>query len=604
MTDPLDSSLTSRLQALAAFPTGTTSAGYPYLSKAAWRILRDEVPILFGAGARVLEVVDALTTAADALPAEDAERQRNAMRVVRQVVQTAAITAPPDLWLMRNILSAFATLGLHHRLLAGESIVPEACEVDGKALNEDVLTTDLGFLHARGLVELYDDGYRIAGHPTAHAVWQAAKPLPEGLPASTTRWWRNLFSGVSSDPQRAARLRALGEDLQVREEEVQTHWLATPSEIELGFRLLPVVLGLRATEMTSEFMEGTRISTADWPHAKEGAVASGLRILAAAGWIASLERDKEHPVYAVTALGARGFSRGPGPFGIIETYQAYLDQGVLLLQQGTADVWVERGENVGASQDANRRAFESANDALDRFCDDTGFIYKVFVEHAVGRGEATRIRHERSGDAGIHYFGADLEDAAIDEAKREQERGVLPSNMQFVRRADIGRPDILKAAFTEAAVDTQGAVMMVGNGFHEVREQDFTSMTEVLRGYEQMGMVLLFTEENALSVEDLRNTAWNTYHAGFKYVHDLSGQVLRPGVARTPHRSGHLMRAAWEECALAAGYVRADKYCSRTRTIYPYPTKDGHNPAVSRNHFFVPGAIAKQLKGGDEEWAE
>ena len=589
MTTTPDDPLTTRLKALAALPTGTTSAGYPYLSKAAWRTLRDEVPLLFSAGARALEAAARLQADAEALPKDEGQTQKQAMRVVRQVVNTAAITAPPDLWLMRNLLGAFASLGLQKRLLEGAALVPEACEVDGQALDPDVLATDLGFFHARGLVELYDDGYRIAGHPTVRAVWEAATPLPEGLPASTTRWWRDLFSGVSADPQRAARLRALGEDLHPCLEETRTHWIATPEEVELGFRLLPVVLGLRATEKTSEFGEGTRISTADWPHADEGAVAAGLRILEAAGWIASLEREKENPVYAVTPLGARGFSRGPGPFGIIETYQAYLDRSVDLLLQGTADVWVERGENVGASQDANSRAFHSANDALDRYCAETGFTYDVFVEHAVGRGEATRIRFERSGEDVIRYFGADLEDAAIDEAKREQERGVLPSNMQFVRRADIGRPEILKAAFEEAGIEPKGAVMIVGNGFHEVRDQDFQSMTEVFRGYREMGMVLLFTEENALSVEDLRNTAWNTYHAGFKYVHDLSGQVLRPGVARTPHRSGHLMRAAWEECAEAAGYVRADQYCSRTRTIYPYPTKDGHNPAVSRNHFFVPG---------------
>mgnify|MGYP006865041711 CR=1 FL=1 len=172
---------------------------------------------------------------------------------------------------------------------------------------------------------------------------------------------------------------------------------------------------------------------------------------------------------------------------------------------------------------------------------------------------------------------------------------MLPANLAFVRRADIGAPQVLADALQEAEVTGKPSVMMVGNGFHEVRDQDLESMTKVLRGYERLGMVLLFTEENALSVEDLRNTAWNTYHAGFKYVHELSGQILRPGVTRSPYRSGHLMRASWEECAVAAGYVRADQYCSRTRTIYPYPTRDGHNPAVSRNHFFVPRELADRL---------
>ena len=521
---------------------------------------------------------------------EEQTRYSDAMQVVRQVTYTAAITAPPDLWLLRNVLAAFASVGLHERLSRGDALFPETCSVEGHPLNAAVLRTDLEFLHARGFVEAYDDGFRMAGHPRAREVFEKASPLPEGLPSSTTRWWRDLFFGDELSTQQVHLLEQLGEGLAERKDALQNHWIATADEIEVGFRLLPVVLGLRATGQTVTFKQGAVLFTGCWKSSYPKAEAAALNILHTAGWLESHDES-----FAVTELGARGFSRGPGPFGIIETYQAYLDQGVQLLQKGTADVWVERGENVGASQDANRRGFMNSNDALDRFCEATHFEYNVFIEHAVGRGEATRIRFERSGDDVMRYFGADLEDAAIDEAQREQQRGVLPAKMEFVRRADIGCPDILQAALVESGVDTHGAVMMVGNGFHEVREQDFDSMTKVLGGYEGMGIVLLFTEENALSVEDLRNTAWNTYHSGFKYVHALSGQVLRPGVARSPHRSGHLMRASWEECALAAGYVRADEFCSRTRTIYPYPTQDGHNPSVSRNHFFIPGALAAKL---------
>lgn len=120
-------------------------------------------------------------------------------------------------------------------------------------------------------------------------------------------------------------------------------------------------------------------------------------------------------------------------------------------------------------------------------------------------------------------------------------------------------------------------------------------MIEVFAGYERAGIILIFTEENALSVEDLLATAWNTYHAGFKYVHEKSGQGLRPAMPRSSRRAGHLMNAAWHACAADAGYVRADAYCSRTRTVYPFPPEDGHNPAVSTNHFFVPGRIAERL---------
>ncbi|MDA1113417.1 MAG: hypothetical protein O3A95_03855 [Planctomycetota bacterium] len=586
----MNSDLFTTLHAIASHPTGTTSAGFPYLSKASWQILRNQVPLLFAFGGKALSACTQLESESEERSAEEQKRYADAMQVVRQVTYTAGITAPPDLWLLRNVLAAFATLGLHQRLAQGDALFPEVCMFNGRPLNAAVLRTDLEFFQARGLVEAYDDGYRMAGHPRALQIFESATPLPDGLPSSTTRWWRDLFFADELSEHQSALLQGLGADIPKRADGFQNHWIATADEIELGFRLLPVVLGLRATGQTATLKQGAVLSVGCWQSKYPQAEAAALNILQAAGWMDAQGND-----YVVTELGARGFSRGPGPFGIIETYQAYLDQGVQLLEKGTADVWVERGENVGASQDANRRGFMNSNDALDRFSEATHFEYNVFIEHAVGRGEATRIRFERSGDDTMRYFGADLEDAAIDEAQREQQRGVLPAKMEFVRRADIGCPETLKTALEQSGVSTQGAVMMVGNGFHEVRDQDFESMTKVLSGYEGMGIVLLFTEENALSVEDLRNTAWNTYHSGFKYVHALSGQVLRPGVARTPHRSGHLMRASWEECALAAGYVRAGEFCSRTRTIYPYPTQDGHNPSVSSNHFFIPGALAAKL---------
>ena len=131
---------------------------------------------------------------------------------------------------------------------------------------------------------------------------------------------------------------------------------------------------------------------------------------------------------------------------------------------------VERGGNVAASQAANAKSFGEANDALDAFCQETGFRYSVFIEHALGRGEATRQRLERSGQA-LAYFGADLEDAAIAAAKVEHANGHLPANMVFIDNADIANAARVIDVVTAAGRDTDGAVMVVGNGFHEVREQ-------------------------------------------------------------------------------------------------------------------------------------
>ncbi len=592
--------LAERLVSVLAQPTGISSAGFRYLQQSAWETFRDRVPHLLGMGQRVLDVCDKLNAAFDgsAASAEEKKALSDASAVVRQVALTAAITAPPDLWLMRHVLGAFAALGLLRRLLEGEALYPECCEVeiDGKtrALDPGELDKDLHFLLSRGLVEQYDEGFRIAGHPRVRDLFfhvGRAGPVPAQIPASVTRLWRRLFTGAVLSNEELEILLDLGQGARRRIDFAQNHWIADRDELELGYRLLPVVLGLRASGRTSELVEDASTRPEEWSRPHPVVAAGALEVLAASGWM-----RREGESYRVTPVGGRSFSRGPGPFGIIETYHPYMQRCREILIHGTSSAHVSRGENVGASQDANRATFEQANDALDRFCGDTGFQYGVFIEHAIGRGEATRQRYARSGGA-LHYVGADLEDTAIDAAMEEQRRGALPANMLFVRQADIGRPDALLSALRSAGLSPEGAVMLVGNGFHEARGQTDDSMVEVFRDYHQAGFVLLFTEESALSIDDLRATAWNTYHAGFKYVHDKSGQALRPAEPPPrPARLGRPMLAPWSECARRAGYVRADRYCTRTRTVYPYRPKSGFNPSISVNHFFVPASLAERLR--------
>jgi len=582
-----------RLAALCETQSGVSSAGFPFLAQAAWETFRDEVAHLFGQGQRVLDACDGLdqglaATAADPTALDNARR---VLQVVRQVTLTAAITAPPDLWLMRNVIANLAALGLTRRLLAGDAITPGRCAAAGTMLDARELEVDLTLLHARGLVESYDGAFRVAGHPRARQTLEQCGALAERRPFSCTALWQRAFAGEALTSGEAEVLAGLGERPPRRTDERQNHWIATAEEVEIGWLLLPVVLALRATDRTQGMQEGASFDGASLASAHPALGESALRILDTAGWTRAAGAGRAR----VTTLGARGFSRGSGPFGIVETYHPYLTHGIEILRGEQSRAWVHRGANVAASQDANSASFERAHDALDAFCRDTGFGYGVFVEHACGRGEATRLRWKRSGEAPIAWFGADLEDDAIDAALEEQRSGRLPPSMRFVRRADIGRPELLVAALHEAGAEPEGAVMMVGNGFHEVREQSDARMTEVFAGYERAGLLLLFTEENALSAEDLRATAWNTYHAGFRWVHEKSGQGLRPGSARAPRHGGHTLRAAWDECAKRAGYVRADKWCSRARTIYPTALPDGHNPAVSVNHFFVPARVAARL---------
>jgi len=590
-----------RLLPVVCLPTGMSSAGFAYLDRRAFEIFRDTVAHLFSMGGAVLNAGKTLQAAAGELGEElgeaGAENVRRACDVLRRVVQTAVITAPPDLWLMRHILGVHAEFGLTQRLLAGEAIDPEYCavEVDGKQLILDTeqLAIDMHFLLARGIVEPYDECFRIAGHPRVARLLEHIDAIPAEHPIPAAPLWANLF-----DPQKtlsadeALALEVLGESTPERRHDMaQNHWVPTLGEVQLGYLLVPVVLGLRAAKRTGELRRGVALRPGDLSAEHPKTARAALHILEAAGWLERTEDD----LWQVSSVGARGFARAPGPFGIIQTYHPYMSQAREILLHGRSNVWVRRGENVGASQDANRKTFELANDALDRFVADTGFEYDVFLEHAIGRGEATRQRYARSGEETIRYFGADLEDAAIDAAVLEQEAGRLPKNMEFVRQADIGKPARLLDALRAAGVSTQGAVMLVGNGFHEARDQTDASMVEVFRQYHDAGIVLLFTEENALSIDDLRATAWNTYHSGFKYVHEKSGQCLRPASPRPVPRLGPPLRAAWSECASCAGYIRMEAYATRTRTIYPYARPGRPNPSISVNHFFVPRAIFDAL---------
>jgi hypothetical protein len=117
-------------------------------------------------------------------------------------------------------------------------------------------------------------------------------------------------------------------------------------------------------------------------------------------------------------------------------------------------------------------------------------------------------------------------------------------------------------------------------------------MVGVFRGYAHAGFVLIFTEESALDDEALLDTAWNTYHAGFRYVHEMSGQGLRP-----PAEGEHgTQRWSWHKCGELAGYVFLDEFSYRSRTIYPYQRPMHKNPSISVTYFCIPAKLAQELE--------
>jgi len=82
------------------------------------------------------------------------------------------------------------------------------------------------------------------------------------------------------------------------------------------------------------------------------------------------------------------------------------------------------------------------------------------------------------------------------------------------------------------------------------------------------------------------------------YVHAKSGQGLRPADPVPAAMRTSDLKSSWTECATRAGYVKAKRYVTRSRTVYPHPREDGYNPTISTNHFFVPSGVAAALELG------
>jgi len=566
-------------------PTGLSSAGFPYLQPAAWRRLRDWVPVLFHHGLRALSAADAVRDYARDLGDDDVlANVDRAHAVIAQVVRSAAICAPSDLWVLRAVLSHMSASGLLARLQDG-GVVRDS---DAHGLRPDEIAVDLRFLLGRGvLVRSEGGGHRLAPH--AHARALAALPALTRTTSASSAWAALASGGADAGDTDVVRalatdVPAANDDDDVREQGV---WSPTARECVVGSLVVPLVVGLAAAGRSTPLSRHHgRVLGTDLMPAADDAGDVALRILRAA---AVLDDDD-----VITVLGKRVLERGPGPLGIIETYRTYTDVLQTVWREGRRSVHVERGHNVAASQAANAKSFGEANDALDAFCAETGFSYSVFVEHALGRGEATRQRFAKAGTS-LHYVGADLEDAAIDAAKEEQRQGRLPAGMVFVGDADIQIAEKVTDAIEKNGWSADGAVMIVGNGFHEVRDQTDERITAVFQRYADKGVVVIFTEESALSVDDLLETAYNTYHAGFRYVHERSGQHLRPAEERPAGALEDSLSRSWAECATRAGYVRVERFCRRGRTIYPSPSPSGHNPAVSVTHFLVPKALAARL---------
>ncbi len=573
--EPINLDLARHFVDILLSETKMSTAGYPFLTESAYRCLIENVSYLFKQGEEALEVLlklEHLFNSSGLItdPDQHASVQR-ALAVCRQVIFTANICAPTDLWVLKNILSNWTELGIDVKHLPEEfSLSNIAQQFD---LKEKRIKVDLDFLFSRGLIDRAESLYKKPAFFHAYLDSPSLKHIPQNLKGDIVDTIKYFILGKLTD-----------EDF-VRDfftvPSLQTHeqgWHADSLKTELGFRIVPLLIATHQLKKNELLTLGTSFF--------EVFTDSNHYLLSLLKYLGYFNAKGK-----VNLLGERVFSRGAGPFGIIYAYQSYFSHPQSQYRHAKATAWVSRRANIDASQKANAKAFTAALHALERFKNDTKFAYDVFIEHAVGKGEATK-QHWNSPlhTEDMLYIGADLEEDAIKGAAEAQKKGELPPQMLLLSNADIGKPETLYDFLKANVTTSQNIVMFVGNGFHEVREQTDASMIAVFKAYHDMGILLVFIEESSLSDHDIRQTAWNTYHAGFKYVHEISGQGLRP-VFDTPESPDAESLLSWRSLATKAGYLVLDHYSVKTRTIYPYPKPDGKNPSISMTYFCVPSSL-------------
>ncbi|MDO8519120.1 MAG: hypothetical protein Q7T11_03025, partial [Deltaproteobacteria bacterium] len=300
-------------------------------------------------------------------------------------------------------------------------------------------------------------------------------------------------------------------------------------------------------------------------------------------------------------LGERVFNHGYGPFGIIYAYHPYLSQHEELLRaNNTEKPTVDRTKNRVGSEYGNRASFKILAKALIQFHQDNGIPFTKIVEHAVSNGIFTEelvaaLQEAGIETEGIEFYGLDLNVDAMEGAQVGLGTR-LPASMKL-HQADLGDAEAL-IQILEGEEAARGTVVAVGAGFHEVRNKTDEQMIEIFEKYRKAGIVLAFVETTDFTTEQIRASGWQSYHAGFRWVHRTSGQILRG-----PYRMDGQERMSWTEIAEAAGYEILGKYSPSTnRTLKPV-YDEPVNPPLEKIFFCrpkisAPGPVTSGSGGG------
>jgi hypothetical protein len=477
----------------------------------------------------------------------------------RTITFTASVTAPSDLWLQRQILATHTATGVLDLLERREPLSAKDAEL--LDLDARQFSFDMQFLESRGVLERNGEGFSIYRSVPYRLNDDLA--LDADFRGDITGLLASGLSGglLPEEESRIARWLVLPPV--TRRHSPASAWIASRHELEVGYRVVPIVLALKASGLLNGLRAGSAFPETRWGGAMR-------HVLNEAGFLTGSR---------VTALGARAFERGPGVYGIIGAYQPYLSRHQALLQVTGERPWVERGRNIAASRDANRKSFETIAEIIEA----AGLKVSVVVEHALGLGIGIQVLRKKFGINVVRFYGVDYEPTAIDGARSEQAAGRLPDSMKFLQ-ADIGKPASLIEYLREDGALGDGTVMIVGNGFHEARGKSDDEMIATLRQYRDAGITIVFTEESGLTDRQIREAAWNSYHASFRWTHQVSGQGLRAPWPMEPPSD----RLSWTEVFERAGYRVPKAFRRGTRAVFPCSLPEERNPPISVTFLCIP----------------
>ena len=108
--ESLGSNVTDALTKILMAPSSVGKAGFPVIEEDSFQHFLDRVPHLLRDGQRLVETFERLEKKLNESDEISGELQENILRsieVLKRVTLTSGVTAPPDLWLLRQVLSTF-----------------------------------------------------------------------------------------------------------------------------------------------------------------------------------------------------------------------------------------------------------------------------------------------------------------------------------------------------------------------------------------------------------------------------------------------------------------------------------------------------------------